>query len=157
MRKDLSQFFASELRAVVIGVDYRLAPEYKFPLPSNDCFEVLNWVSNNARDYSIDTARVGLWGCSAGGNLAASVALRDSAENEISRIRHVNLLVPVTCHPNLHPPVIQSSNASMQLSESDGTVEEARAGLITLWGEPSYPQRHPLLTKTRPVRRRQVF
>jgi len=132
---------------VVIGVDYRLAPEHPFPLPHNDCFQVLDWISNNATGYMIDVKRVGLWGCSAGGNLAAGVALRDSAENEIARIRHVNLVVPVTCHPNLYPPALQSSAGSMKLFPFGGTAEESLAGLGRIWGEPP-PVREtfPLLT-----------
>jgi acetyl esterase/lipase len=41
---DLSRFFASDLDAVVISVDYSLAPENKFPRPLDDCYEALNWV-----------------------------------------------------------------------------------------------------------------
>ncbi len=120
---------------MVIGVDYRLAPEYPFPLPHNDCFEVLNWITNNAAEYMIDIKRLALWGCSAGGNLAAGVALRDSAENEITRLRHVNLIVPVTCHPNLYPPILQSSNSSVKHFPFGGTAEESMEGLRRIWGE----------------------
>jgi acetyl esterase len=122
---------------VVIGVDYRLAPEHRFPLPINDCYEALNWVFCNSKQYMIDPSRVAVWGCSAGGNLAASITLRDSVENEVSRIRHVNLVVPATCHPSLHPPILQSSNASMNALRPDNTSsEEAMAAILKLWGEP---------------------
>ncbi|KAH8802765.1 alpha/beta hydrolase domain-containing protein [Xylogone sp. PMI_703] len=132
--EDLSEFFASELRAVVVSVDYRLAPEHPFPAAHNDCFEALNWIFTNAQEYRINTQRVGVWGCSSGGNLAASLALRDSAENETTRIRHVSLVVPVTCQPTLYPPVLQSDNGSMKRFPFGGNVEQYTTGLIKLWG-----------------------
>lgn len=150
MMTDLSKFFASELRSVVIGVDYRLAPENLFPLPHNDCFEVLNWISNNATEYMIDTNRVGLWGASAGGNLAASVALRDSAENDTARVRHVNLVVPATCHPKLYPAVLQVSSASLKQFPFHGasTAEESASCLGRLWGKSKLGyETFPTLTK----------
>ena len=99
----------------------------------------LDWVSKNSKEYMIDTGRVGLWGCSAGANLAANIALRDSAENEISRIRHVNLVVPITCHPSLYPPALKSSTGSMALFRAGGAVDDAKSAVITLWGMQSHP------------------
>ncbi|KIE00043.1 alpha/beta hydrolase domain-containing protein, partial [Metarhizium majus ARSEF 297] len=110
--EDLAIFFASELRAIVINVDYRLAPEHKFPLPLNDCYQAVQWTLDHAQEYSIDTARIAIWGCSAGGNLAAAVALRDAEEHKEPRIRHVNLVVPATCHPQLYPMTLKADESS---------------------------------------------
>jgi len=126
-------YFASELRAIVISVDYRLAPEHPFPASRDDCYEALNWIYNNSAAYDIDTTRVLLWGCSSGGNLAASLVLKDLANHEKSRIRHVNLVVPVTCHPDLCPPILTSPNASMRRFPFAGSSEESVAGLKRLW------------------------
>ncbi len=63
---------ASRVGCIVISVGYRLAPEHKFPQPLEDCFTVLNWASSNS---SIDKERLGVSGSSAGGNLAAALAL----------------------------------------------------------------------------------
>lgn len=62
--------------AVVVSPEYRLAPEHPSPAPQNDCLEGLLHVMANASEYGIDPAKVILGGTSAGGGLAASVALR---------------------------------------------------------------------------------
>lgn len=110
----MSRFLSSELRSVVVSVNYRLAPEHPFPQPLGDCFQALSWTLNNPAKYRIHPCRIGIWGYSAGGNLAAAVALRDAAENSVSRIKHVNLVVPATCHPGIYPAPLKSPGASSQ-------------------------------------------
>jgi acetyl esterase/lipase len=63
---------ASELGMVVAAVDYRLAPEHPFPTPLHDCYEALLWLSHCAE---IDRSRIAIGGASAGGGLAAALAL----------------------------------------------------------------------------------
>ncbi|UPK39926.1 alpha/beta hydrolase [Bradyrhizobium sp. 186] len=66
---------AVEGALIVISVDYRLAPEHKFPAAADDAIAATRWIAANARELGIDASRLSIGGDSAGGNLAAVVAL----------------------------------------------------------------------------------
>lgn len=97
----------AQVGCVVTTVDYRLAPEFPFPTPPEDCYAALRWVVDNAASIGVDGARVVIGGESAGGNLAAAIALmaRDRGGPDLA----LQLLeVPVTdmsaeskAHPSL--------------------------------------------------------
>ncbi len=80
---------------VVVSVDYRLAPETKFPGPAEDCYAATQWVMNNAAAINGDPARVAVGGDSAGGNLAAAVSLMARDRNGPA-ISFQLLVYPVT-------------------------------------------------------------
>ncbi|OJU90557.1 MAG: alpha/beta hydrolase [Burkholderiales bacterium 66-5] len=61
--------------AAVLSLEYRLAPEHRFPVASNDTWDALAWLSESARNLRLDPARIAIGGDSAGGTLAAAGAL----------------------------------------------------------------------------------
>lgn len=72
---------AAMTNSVIISINYQKAPEHKFPIPHDDCFSGLAWAFEHASELGIDGKRIGIGGDSAGGNLAAGVALRNRDEN----------------------------------------------------------------------------
>ena len=74
---------SKESESIVIAVNYQKAPEHPFPTPFNDCYASLDWVVKNSQSLGIDLDNISVAGDSAGGNLAAAVALRCRDENLI--------------------------------------------------------------------------
>lgn len=72
----LARRIAVRTGALVVSVDYRLAPEHPFPAPHDDCWAVTLWLARHGAEIGGDPSRLAVCGDSAGGNLAAGVALR---------------------------------------------------------------------------------
>jgi len=79
----------------VIAVDYRLAPEHKFPAAVDDCVQATEWIAAHAEALGVDRARLAVGGDSAGGNLAAVVALI-ARDRGAPRLRFQLLIYPAT-------------------------------------------------------------
>ena len=86
---------------MVVAVDYRLAPEYPFPIPLEDCLASLTWIQENATRLGGDADSIVLCGDSSGGNLAA-VAAQQARQLHPGMIKGQVLIYPVTEHCS-HP------------------------------------------------------
>lgn len=92
---ELVEHLVIETGAVIVSTEYRLAPEHPFPAATSDCFAALKWLAASADELNIDTNRIAIGGGSAGGCLAAAVALmaRDRGEPQLC---YQFLLIPMT-------------------------------------------------------------
>jgi len=79
----------------VISVDYRLAPEYKFPTAVIDSYDAVRWVADNGDKLDLDTSKIAVAGDSAGGNISASISLMDRDKGE-NIIKYQALIYPAT-------------------------------------------------------------
>lgn len=89
------RMIANRTGRVVVSVDYRLSPEYKFPIPVEDSYAALQWVSENASSINGNASNLVVGGDSAGGNLSAVVSLISKEKNGPDISGQV-LIYPVT-------------------------------------------------------------
>lgn len=132
----------AEARCVIISVEYRLAPEYRFPVPLDDCYMALLWATENAELLGIDAENLSVGGSSAGANLAAAVALR--ARNEGGpRLRFQLLEVPAL---DLTRATARSTWASGVIPNvPQPTMVDATVGYLNHPGEAHNALASPLL------------
>ncbi|CCE04353.1 putative lipase/esterase [Bradyrhizobium sp. STM 3843] len=96
------RMLAHEAELIVISVDYRLAPEHKFPAAIDDAISATQWVADNAAALGIDPTQLCVGGDSAGGNLAAVVAL-SARDADGPTIAGQVLIYPATDFAMSHP------------------------------------------------------
>ena len=93
---------ANAIGAIVVAVDYRLAPEHKFPAAAEDAIAATRWIADNAGGIGIDARRLAVAGDSAGGNLAAVVCL-DARDRAAPALVFQLLIYPGTDMAMAHP------------------------------------------------------
>jgi len=91
------RMLCNRAQCVVVSVDYRLAPEHKFPAAADDCYAATKWVANHASELNSDPDRLAVGGDSAGGNLAAVMTLM-ARDRGGPKIVHQMLIYPVMLH-----------------------------------------------------------
>ena len=101
---------AAEVGAVVVSVDYRMAPEHRAPRAALDAVDATTWVAASGDVLRADTSRMAVAGDSAGGNLAAVVAqvMRDHG---MTNLRHQALLYPATDLTMASPSLVEHAHA----------------------------------------------
>ena len=119
----------ADLRCCVVSVEYRLAPETAYPGAVEDCYAALRYICSNDRDLAIDTARLGVMGESAGGGLAAALALlaRDRREFKLS-FQHL-------IYPMLDDRTCVTENPHPHVGEFIWTPHNNRFGWASLLGK----------------------
>ncbi|WP_019412638.1 alpha/beta hydrolase [Paenisporosarcina sp. TG20] len=101
---------------VVISVEYRLAPEHKFPSAVNDAYESLEWVASHAAELGIDPDRIAVGGDSAGGNLA-TVACLIAKERNGPHVVHQLLLYPSAGPATDYPSMAENGEGYLLTGE----------------------------------------
>lgn len=112
-----------------VSVDYRLAPETPFPGPVEDCYAALLWLHAHAAELEVDQSRIAIGGASAGGGLAAGLALltRDRGE--------VPLAFQLLIYPMLDDRTVSASDPHPYTGEFIWTPDANRFGWASLLGE----------------------
>ncbi|GAB2554172.1 alpha/beta hydrolase [Nocardia heshunensis] len=88
---------AEEVGAVAVSVDYRLAPEHRYPAGMEDCYAALVWIAEHATDLRVDAQRIAVIGKSAGGGLTASLTLL-SRDRGGPAIAYQSMYIPTVDH-----------------------------------------------------------
>lgn len=132
----------AEAGVVVVSVDYRLAPEGPFPAAVEDAWAALSWVAAHGAEIGADPTWVAVGGDSAGGNLAALVAIR--ARDEGMALRHQLLVYPATDLTMSHPS-IDSNGEGYFLTKADMLwFTDHYLGADRQHGDPASPEVSPL-------------
>jgi acetyl esterase/lipase len=106
---------AEKAKAIVVSVEYRHAPENKFPAAHDDSFAAYKWVLQNARDWGGDPRKVAVAGESAGGNLAINMAMMARDQN-VQQPVHMLLVYPVA-GTDMNTPSYKENAEAMPLSK----------------------------------------
>jgi acetyl esterase/lipase len=120
---------AVELGCVIVSVVYRLAPETVFPGAIQDCYAALAWLSGNAESLGVDRTRIGVKGESAGGGLAAALALMARDRGEFA-LAFQNLMAPM-----IDDRTCLRTDVSPYLGEIVWTPDHNRFGWAALLGQ----------------------
>ncbi|HZZ90718.1 MAG TPA: alpha/beta hydrolase [Caulobacteraceae bacterium] len=144
MTSETDAAYARNLGAVVVSVDYRLAPETPHPGPVEDCYAGLAWLREQARALGVDPGRIVVTGESAGGGLAAALVLLARERGEIP-VAFQHLVFPM-----LDDRTVTHPDPSPYLGQFVWTPESNRFGWASLLGQaPGGPDVSPFAAPAR--------
>jgi acetyl esterase len=136
---------ANASRAAVLSVAYRLAPEHPYPIPLQDCYDATLWAAANASSLGVNANRLAVAGDSAGGNLAAAVALM-ARDQSGPKLAHQLLIYPVTDADFNRPSYTANGGGEYYLSTEGmkwfwnhyvGNVDPRGVGLAAVLNQPN--------------------
>jgi acetyl esterase len=138
------RYFSSKVACIVISVDYRKAPKYKFPTAAEDAYATTQWAVNNAAKLHGDPKRVAVGGDSAGGNISAAVCLM-AKDRGGPYIVFQLLAYPVTNLSSLDTESYRKFGTGYDLTKA--TVEKCRDNYLKNVADRFNPYASPLLAK----------
>jgi acetyl esterase len=132
--------------AIIFAVDYRVAPEHKFPAAVNDSYKAFKWIADHAEEFGGDTSRIALMGISAGANLVAVISQKAKQEGIAGKIKlQIMNGLPV----DLSPQNMESSFSYQQNEKGYFQTKDACYFALETYapGEYNNPEVSPILTK----------
>jgi len=135
---------ANRAGSTVIAVDYRLAPEHKFPAAVIDSYAATAWVASHAEQLGVDPKRISVGGDSAGGNLAAVVSLKSRDEKGPAIALQV-MVYPVTDLSSFSTPSYEEFGESHYLTKKE--MEWFRENYLRNMDDARNPDASPLLAR----------
>lgn len=138
---------AKTFNAIVFAVDYRVAPENKFPAAVNDSYNSFKWISEHGGEFGGDTSRLVIKGSSAGANLVAVIAQKANKEGIVKRIKlQIMNGLPIDGRPeNLEKSASYQENAKGYMQTKAGcyfSIENYAPGELC-----NNPEASPIITK----------
>jgi len=117
--------------AVIVSVDYRLAPQHKYPAAHDDCHTAFTWALSHGKELGAKEGPAFIAGASAGGGTALGLALRLIDEGKGDQVKGVIAQVPVTVHPAAVPEDLRSRYTSFD-EHAEHTVNGSHAMMAFL-------------------------
>ena len=132
--------------AIVFAVDYRVAPEHKFPAALNDSYQAFKWISENAGKFGGDTSKLVLMGNSAGANLVAVISQKAKKENISGRIKlQVMNGLPVDLRPQHMETSVSYQQNALGYFQTKALCYFAVENYVP--GQTNNPEVSPILSK----------
>jgi acetyl esterase len=138
------RYLSNKVGCIVVSVDYRKAPKYKFPIPVEDAYAALQWTVQHAAQLDGDPARVAVGGDSAGGNISAALCLI-AKDRSGPKIIYQLLVYPATDLSSLDTESYRNYGTGYGLTKAD--VEMYRDKYLRTTEDRTNPYASPLLAK----------